>query len=381
MTPHNLTRGGQPAMEIYIGLDVHSKRTAYVAQDEHGKILGRGSVETTAVGFGEMVRELGVPEGTRVGLETGGVAAHVAKVLYRLGLEPVVINAAEVRAKARRPNQKSDGRDAFEICDGLRRGIYSSIVHIPPEENQKLREVLSMRRHFVRAKTRETNAVKYQLRAKGLGSVYRSLQTGQAWEKLMGREELSADLKGCVARHYAVWEMARLQVEELEDQFQELSKPFEEAITRLIEVPGVGIITALTVIAIISTASRFPTVKHAASYAGLVPSTYDTGDRERHGHITKRGSGELRAMLVEAAQQARRPTHPLYPYYSALAAKRGPKIAVVAVANRLLRILVAMLKSGSAFDVSKLNVEARMEKVTRTRYWHRRDAARAEARV
>lgn len=368
-------------MEMYIGLDVHSKRTAYVAQDEHGKILGRGSVETTAVGFGEMVRELGVPEGTRVGLETGGVAAHVAKVLYRLGLEPVVINAAEVRAKARRPNQKSDGRDAFEICDGLRRGIYSSIVHIPPEENQKLREVLSMRRHFVRAKTRETNAVKYQLRAKGLGSVYRSLQTGQAWEKLMGREELSADLKGCVARHYAVWEMARLQVEELEDQFQELSKPFEEAITRLIEVPGVGIITALTVIAIISTASRFPTVKHAASYAGLVPSTYDTGDRERHGHITKRGSGELRAMLVEAAQQARRPTHPLYPYYSALAAKRGPKIAVVAVANRLLRILVAMLKSGSAFDVSKLNVEARMEKVTRTRYWHRRDAARAEARV
>ncbi len=77
-------------------------------------------------------------------------------------------------------------------------------------------------------------------------------------------------------------------------------------------------------------------------------------------------------MLAEAAQQARRSTHPLHPYYSALAAKRGKNIATVAVANRLLRIMVAMLKSDSEFDVKKLNVEARIQKVTRTKYWHRK---------
>lgn len=363
--------------KMYIGLDIHSKSTTYVAQDEDGQILGRGTIETTGEGLGEMARELGAPRGTQVGLETGGMAAFVAKVLYKLELDPVVIDAAEVRAKARRPKQKSDRRDAFEICDGLRRGIYVRIVHIPPEGHQLLREALAQRRHFVRAKTRETNAVKHHLRAAGLGSLYRSLGTREAWEKLMSREELSPRLKRRVGMHYALWEMGRLQVEAIEEEIDELKKPFEATADRLMGAPGIGIVTALTVIAIISTPDRFPTTKHAASYAGLVPSTHDSGDRERHGHITKRGSPELRAMLVEAAQQARRPTHPLHPYYSTIAAKKGPKIALVAVAHRMLRILVAMLQTGSEFDVKKLNVEARIQKVTRTRYWQRKTQAPA----
>jgi len=359
-------------MEMYIGMDVHSKETRYVAQDKTGRVLGRATIETTEEGLRGMVQELGATRGTEVGLESGGMAVFVARILYRLGLEPTVINAAEVRAKARRPNQKSDDRDAFEICDGLRRGLWVSIVHIPPEENQILREVLSQRRYFVRSMTREMSSVKSLLRAAGLRRIYRSLTTKEAWEKLMGCEEVSPRLKSYVGMHYAAWEVARLQVEELERELEELKKPFKEVIARLDEVPGVGIITALTVIAFISRASRFPTVKHAASYAGLTPSTDDSGDREKHGKITKRGARELRAMLTEAAQQARRPTHPLHPYYSALAAKRGKNVAVVAVANRLLRIMVAMLKNDSEFDVRKLNVEARVQKVTRTKYWHRK---------
>ncbi|MBI2839358.1 MAG: transposase [Acidobacteria bacterium] len=183
------------------------------------------------------------------------MAAFVAKILNRLGLDPVVINAAEVRAKARRPNRKSDSRDAIEICDGLRRGIYVSIVHIPPEENQMLREVLSQRRYFVRAMTRETNAVKFLLRPQGLRKIYRSLATKDAWQKLMGHEEVSPKLRGYVGMHHAAWEMARLQAEEIEGELEELSKPFKEVIARLDAVPGVGIITALTVIAFMSRAS------------------------------------------------------------------------------------------------------------------------------
>ena len=79
---------------------------------------------------------------------------------------------------------------------------------------------------------------------------------------------------------------------------------------RLQTIPGVGRIVALTLIAALADVTRFPSAKHVASYAGLVPSTNQSGDRDRHGHITKRGATELRAMVCEAAQHARRPSHP-----------------------------------------------------------------------
>jgi Transposase IS116/IS110/IS902 family len=63
--------------------------------------------------------------------------------------------------------------------------------------------------------------------------------------------------------------------------------------------------------------------KHAASHAGLTPTTHQSGDRDMHGRISKRGSAELRAMLCEAAHHASRPAHPLHPYFARLCVKRG----------------------------------------------------------
>jgi len=128
-------------------------------------------------------------------------------------------------------------------------------------------------------------------------------------------------------------------------------------VSQLQSVPGVGRIVALTAIAVFSDIHRFPSAKHAASYAGLVPSTYQSGEQDRHGAITKQGSAELRAMLCEAAHHAARPTSPLHPYFTRLCARRGYKMAVVAVAHRLCRILFGMLRDGTTFDMTKVNVE------------------------
>ena len=109
-------------MERYVGLDVHSKQCVYVCQEADGAIVGRGRFATTSDGLAAMARELMLRKGTKVALETGCQANWVAGELGSLGLEAVVIEAGEVRAKARRLGQKTDERDAFELCDGRCRG-------------------------------------------------------------------------------------------------------------------------------------------------------------------------------------------------------------------------------------------------------------------
>ena len=344
-------------MARYVGLDAHSKTCVYVIQDESGKIVGEGSVSTDAVGLLTMRDRYDLPAGTRVALESGTMAFFVARTLSRLGLEPLVVDAHEVRSKALRPNQKSDRRDALELCEGLRRDIYRCLVHVPPEAIQQLRETLGRRRHFVRVKTMQVNAVKRLLRATGSQALGRHLGSEKGWDTLLKAVAIDPSLHAFCTSHRTLWRCAHEQVRTLESSLQEQQQPFQADLDRLQAVPGVGPIVAMTALAVFSDARRFPTAKHAASYAGLVASTFNSGESVKHGHITRRGSNELRAMLCEAAHHAGYRNNAFSPYFRQLCARRGHKMAVVAVAHRLCRILYAMLRDGSDFDMKKLAVE------------------------
>lgn len=362
-------------MARYVGLDAHSKKCVFVIQDETGHIVGEGSVPTSTEGLWTMRDRYALGAQTPVALESGTMAFYVARRLTRLGLAPQVIDAHEVRAKALRPNQKSDRRDALELCEGLRRGSYRSIVHVPSEAIERLRETLGRRRHFVRLKTMQVNAVKRLLRAAGLQLFARSLRTEAAWNRLRAAMAIDPPLQAFVTAHGALWRCAHEQVQALETTLRAQQQPFQRDVDRLQTVPGVGSIVALTVLGVFSDVHRFPTAKHAASYAGLVTSTFDSGERIRHGQITRRGSSELRAMLCEAAHHAGHPGHPLYPYFVSLCVRRGYKMAVVAVAHRLCRILYAMLRHGTDFDLNKLAIEQGHFEHTTVRRYRRRSTA------
>jgi transposase len=340
----------------YVGLDVHSKMTEYVIEDAAGTVTSRGQVPTTPSGLRSLVTQHGLESGTRVALETGTMARYVSTQLQHLSLEPVVVDAHEVRLKAYRPRQKSDRRDAFEICEGLRRDVYRAIVHMPPEPIQNLRETLARRRHFVRVKSTEMSAAKHLLRSSGLRHLSRLLQRESAWQKLVSQVE-EVVLASRIESHHQVWRVAGEQVMALEASLFEQSRLFEADYMRLQTAPGVGPIVALTAISAFSDVKRFPSAKHAASYAGLVPSTDQSADRDWHGHITKQGSSELRAMLCEAAHHASHKNHPLNPYFKSLCARRGYKMAITAVAHRLCRLLYAMLRDRVDFDIHKLGIE------------------------
>jgi transposase len=344
--------------QYYVGLDVHSRQSVFTIQNGRGTVLAEGAVPTTPAGLAQLRDSHHVPAGTPVALETGTTAFFVARHLQALELVPVVIDAHEVRLKAHRPTQKSDRRDARELCDGLRRDIYRVVVHVPPLAVAALRETLSRRRHFVRVQTAEINAAKRLLRAAGRGRLSRSLRTTAGWTKLVESIEPGSVLRAHLEQHQAVWRCAGEQVAALDTLRTAQAQPFAPSLRRLQTVPGVGPIVATTVVAVFSDVQRFPDAKHAASYAGLVPTTHQSGDRDVHGRITRRGSAELRAMLCEAAHHARRPGHPLNPYFARVCATRGYKRAVVAVAHRLCRILFALLRHQQDFDVAKLGVES-----------------------
>jgi transposase len=251
--------------------------------------------------------------------------------------------------------QKSDRRDAWEICDGVRRNLYTAIVYVPSEPVERLRRVLSRRRHFVKARTQQVNAAKFVLRSRGLREVCKSLTTAKAWQRLLANPRAQA-VRDHLVLHEAVWRVVQENVETLDNELTDAAKPFAPIVSELQTLSGIGPITAAAYVAALGTPERFPDSSHVVSYLGLAVSTYDTGERERHGHITKRGAAHVRGLLCEAAQHASKPDHPLNPYFIRLYARYGRNVAIIAVAQRMARILFQMWRTGQDFDVRKLNV-------------------------
>ena len=157
-----------------------------------------------------------------------------------------MVDAHEVRLKAHRPNQKSDQRDALELCEGLRRGIYRSIVHVPGQEISRLRDTLSRRRHFVRLQAAQVGAVKALLRAAGLGHLSRSLGSEAGWAKVIAAVAQHEELRTYAEQHRALWRCAREQIRALDASLARQQKEsFAVQIARLQTIPGVGPIVAI----------------------------------------------------------------------------------------------------------------------------------------
>jgi transposase len=124
-------------------------------------------------------------------------------------------------------------------------------------------------------------------------------------------------------------------------------------VRRLRSMPGIGPVTALAFVAALDDVTRFQSAHQVQAYLGLVPSEYSSGDRQLRGRITKRSDARMRWLLVEAAWRMLRSPNPdlapLKSWAEQIAARRGKRIAVVALARRLAGILYAMWRDGTAY--------------------------------
>jgi transposase len=134
----------------------------------------------------------------------------------------------------------------------------------------------------------------------------------------------------------------------------------EPVIQQLCTVPGVGAIIAASFVSVIDDAKRFHRAHQVESYVGLVPSEDSSGGKRRVGAITKQGNRYLRAMLVQGAWAVMRNSRkddPLRLWGHALSERRGKRIAVVAVARRLIGILWAIWRDGTVYDLQWLSLQ------------------------
>jgi len=129
-------------------------------------------------------------------------------------------------------------------------------------------------------------------------------------------------------------------------------------VTRLMTLPGIGSITATAYVAALDDAARFSRAGQVASYLGLVPSEYSSGEQQRRGRVLRSAHPHVQSLLVQAAWRVSRSkdsrTAGLRAWAQGIARRRGQKIAMVALARRLARILFAMWRDGVAYDGARM---------------------------
>ena len=275
-----------------------------------------------------------------VGMESGAPCQWFRRLLAECGHELWIGDATKIRAAEPR-KQKTDRRDAELILKLMRQERFPRIW-VPSEEERDVRQLLMDRHHRMRRRTQGKN----QLQALALNQ---GLQKGRKLWSAAGIEQLrKLPMMEHAARRRdqllrAVCELDA-QIGELDVLVRRQAEGREDA-RRLMTHPGVGPQTALAMVLTLGEVSRFENAGKVASYLGLIPGEYSSGNKQRLGHISKQGSSLMRFLLVEAGQTAVRGDEQLRRAYARLAAKKSRAVAKVMVARRLAVRLYWMLRN------------------------------------
>jgi transposase len=382
------------------GLDVH-KRTvvACVLSPDGQQTRTFGTMTRDLLALGEWLQSLDVGH---VAMESTGVFWQpIYNVLEDNGLDMLVANARHIKAV---PGRKTDVKDAEWIADLLRHGLIRG-SSIPSRARRELRELVRYRLSLSRQRAQVAHRIHKVLEGANikLSSVLTDIMgvSGRAMVEALitgadsaetiadlargplrrKHNDLVAALEGLVgpnqrlllASHLRNLEFLTQEIERLTAEIEAQLRPSQELLERLDTIPGVGPRVAQAILAEIGTdVSRFPTGSHLASWARVCPSNDESAGKRRSSHIGP-GNPWLRATLVEAAWAA---THAKHTYlatqYRRLAARRGAKRALVAVAHTILIIAYRIIRDGTTYeDLGSNYFDERDRRATLHRSIHR----------
>jgi transposase len=304
-------------------------------------------------GIEQVLRILkGLPDRFEVCYEASCGYGHYHDLLRPLAARVVVAHPGQLRLIFR-PKSKNDRNDAERLAKLLYLGE-TPAAHVPAAEVRTWRELVNCRSQVVAKRTRAKNAIRALLRSAGVVPPRHPdlwTKAGLAWLRRLGLSTASRQLR----RDLLLGEVEALtrQVRRIELGLNRQARR-TPAVTQLRTTPGVGARTAEAVVAFVDDPHRFGSAKAVGRYFGLVPCQDQSGDRNRLGHITRQGPPVVRQLLAQAAWQAPRRSPTTRAFFER--ARRGDpqrtKIALVATAHYLVRVMWARLRRGTVWQES-----------------------------
>jgi transposase len=360
------------------GLDVHKKTVVACLMTPETRLTRTfGTVTVALLELADWLLGEGV---THVAMESSGVYwKPIYNLLEGLDLKLLVVNAQHIKAV---PGRKTDVKDAEWIAELLRHGLLQASF-IPDRPQRELRDLVRHRRSLMQQRSRVISQIdklleSANIKLSGVVSdvagasgramlnalvdgtsdpfVLASLAKGSLRRK---QDELGLALRGLVGDHQRMLLRSLLrqldflggEVAVLDEEVAQRLAPFEELIQRLDRHPGIGRRTAEDILAEIGTdMSRFPTAGHICSWARVCPGNDESAGKRRSGR-TGHANRWLRAALTQAAQAAARKRGSYFQaQYARLAARRGKKRAIIAVAHSLLTDIYYMLSRDTEYQ-------------------------------
>lgn len=290
---------------------------------------------------------------TTVVMEACGSSHHWARQLQQMGhrvvlLPPSLVNPYVVRNKTNRTDAK-----------GILEAYRNEEIHPVPVKSIYQHTLMSLHRArcaWMHARTARINTVRGLLRELGV-----FLPTGAKKVVPLVHEYIGDAESDCPdALRPTLYAMCR-EIRDLETSIQDTEAQLERLardlpiVARLRSIPGIGLLTATALIALVGDVRRFKNARRFASYLGLTPKEFSTGKKRRLGRISKQGNTYLRHLLIHGARSllraaaTKKETDHLRTWALAKAASRGPHKGATAVANKLARIVWAVWSKNDAY--------------------------------
>ena len=334
-------------MDSFAGLDVSVKETSVCIVDETGKIVREVKVASEPDALLAVLKNAAY-RFKRIGLEAGPLSQWLFSSLAEAGLPVICVETRHMRAVLKAQINKTDRNDARGIAQMMRAGLYRP-VHVKTFRSQKLRMLLTHRKLLQSKAIAIENDLRGTLRNFGLKvGVVGTVKFEARIRELVQNQP---DLAVLVEPLLVVRRTLRDQISILHRRLLTIVRD-DEVCQRLMTVPGVGPVVALTYRATVDAPARFRKSKAVGAVFGLTPAQYQSGEINRTGAISRCGDEMMRVMLYEAAHiMLVRSTKWswLKAWAMRIARRRGMKKAIVALARRLAVIMHRIWVDGTEF--------------------------------
>jgi len=326
---------------MYLGIDVHKRYAQVAVMDEAGEIVEEVRVENA--NLDDLAQRYA---GAEAALEATSNYYHIHDTLSE-HLDVTVAHPEELNQIAQ-SDKKTDRVDAKELARMVRLNSVPE-SYVPTDEVREARALVRGRQTLVENRTEYANKIHGLLSDHGITEDVKPLN--KEGREFLRELSLPTPWDALLESYLEVIETLTEEIQNLEETIEERAGSLKET-QLLMTIPGVSYYTALTIYAELGEIERFDDDKSVVSYVGLNPVIRESGDSRIEGSISKRGSGRVRWLLVQAAHNAVHVCNDEYlsRFYERLASRKNSQKAIVATARKMLVSIYHMLDRGEVYD-------------------------------